>query len=367
MPPSYITQSNTKRRTLRLKNKKLNKKGRTTRHKNRGGAYWDEAIPQDEQVFAFKNRSLTPKKDEIDDCSAYNDKTINIRYKVSEIPYDSPISPIHVYKVGSNYADLETGIHNFILFWDNQKNEYVLATSLFNPYEYASKHYMMGKRLGDLVPNTFIFSGEFKKEEGNSLVKFHDISSLYFIDNLTNFKTSGMAIYFLKKIISDYVAKNGLELEKIYADRLEPDYRIHFNTIKQLFITYYKVILKSHITKPKEKFVNESINNVNEFFVYLKEKQFSKLDSLAPEYINYLKKLLKDAFEVIFGVDVNTEYVEFTDAKEIKFTDEEYGVQKDRSAFVNKMCEFNPAMNFDLYADEASCKKKINKIGDSCA
>ena len=113
--------------------------------------------------------------------------------------------------------------------------------------------------------------------------------------------------------------------------------------------------------------MNESINNVKEFVAYLKEKQFSKLDSLAPEYINYLKRILKDAFEVIFGVDVNTEYVEFTDPKEIKFTDEEYGPQKDRTAFVKKMCAFNPAMNFDLYNDEDSCKKKINKIGDSCA
>ena len=112
--------------------------------------------------------------------------------------------------------------------------------------------------------------------------------------------------------------------------------------------------------------MNESINNVTEFVAYLKEKQFSKLDSLAPEYINYLKRILKDAFDVIFSVEVNTEYVEFSDPKEIKFTDEEYGPQKDRPTFVKKMCEFNPAMNFDLYADEASCKKKINKIGDSC-
>ena len=355
---------------ISLKRRKLcykDKKGRVTRHKKRGGAYWDEVIPQDEQIYAYKNRSLIPKKDDINECSVYNDKIININYKVSEIPYDSPLSPIHIYNVGSNYADLEAGIHNFILFWDDRKNEYVLATSLFNPYEYASKHYMMGKRLGDLVPNTFIFSGEFKKEEGNPLIKFHDISSLYFIDNLTNFKTSGMAIYFLKKIISDYGEKNGLDLERIYADRLEPDYKTHFNNIKQLLITYYKVTLKSHITKPKEKFVNESITNVKELVAYLKDKQFSKLDALAPEYINYLKRILKDAFEVIFGVDVNTEYVEFTDPKEIKFTDEEYGPQKDRTAFVKKMCAFNPAMNFDLYNDEDSCKKKINKIGDSCA
>ena len=364
-----MLSSYTKRRTLRHKkhkNKKLNKKKRMTRHKKRGGAYWDEVVPQDEQIFAYKNRSLFPKKDEINECSAYNDKTINIKYKVSEIPYDSALSPIHVYKVGSNYADLESGIHNFILFWDDRKNEYVLATSLFNPFEYASKHYMMGKRLGDLVPNSFIFSGEFKKEEGNPLVKFHDISSLYFIDNLTNFKTVGMAIYFLKKIISNYVDKNGLELERMYADRLEPEYRTHFNNIKQLFLTYYKVTLKSHITKPKEKYVNESINNVKEFVAYLKEKQFSKLDSLAPEYINYLKRILKDAFNLIFSVEVNTEYVEFSDPKVIKFTDEEYGPQKDRNVFVKKMCEFNPVMNFDLYADEDSCKKQINKIGDSC-
>lgn len=65
---------------------------------------------------------------------------------------------------------------------------------------------------------------------------------------------------------------------------------------------YYKVTLKSHITKPKEKFVNESITNVKELVVYLKYKQFSKLDSLAPEYINYLEKILKDAFEIIFGL-----------------------------------------------------------------
>ena len=363
---SNKTLRNTKR-LYKNKNKNKNKKRRMTRHKNHGGAYWDEVVPQDEQIFAYKNRSLFPKKDDINECSAYNDKTINIKYKVSEIPYDSPLSPIHVYKVGSNYADLEEGIHNFILFWDDRKNEYILATSLFNPYEYASKHYMMGKRLGDLVPNSFIFSGEFKKEEGNPLVKFHDISSLYFIDNLTNFKTVGMAIYFLKKIISDYVDKNGLELERMYADRLDPEYRTHFNNIKQLFLTYYKVSLKSHITKPKEKYVNESINNVKEFVAYLKEKQFSKLDSLAPEYINYLKRILKDAFNLIFGVEVNTEYVEFSDPKVIKFTDEEYGVQKDRNVFVKKMCEFNPAMNFDLYADEESCKKQMNKIGDSCA
>ena len=98
----------------------------------------------------------------------------------------------------------------------------------------------------------------------------------------------------------------------------------------------------------------------------LKEKQFSKLDSLAPEYINYLKRILKDAFNVIFGIEVNTEYVEFSDPKEIKFTEEEYGSQKDRKAFVKKMCEFNPEIQFDLYNDEVSCKKKINKIGSSC-
>ena len=110
-----------KRKTNKKYTTKKNKK--TYRKKMRGGVFWDEDLSADEQILTDRSNSQPL---EINECKQRDkdDKWVNIKYNVDEIPFDSNLAPIKIFKKGSSsLADLDNGVHNFILFWDETKKE----------------------------------------------------------------------------------------------------------------------------------------------------------------------------------------------------------------------------------------------------
>lgn len=289
-------------------------------------------------------KMIKSKEDSIDSCESYNeDKVINIKYKLTNVDKESPVK---IFREGenNNYDLLEFGVHNFILSWDSIKKKYILVTSLFNAFEYGQKHYMMSYRLdypiNKGIPDDFIFSGELKKDETN-IIKFHDTSSLYGVDNEMNFQNA-MARYYLDVLINNKTEdelKNPDIIEKLKVDflnnitehkgRIPPSFKSSWNKVKTI--------------QELKEFIS------NTYFVFAKG---------SAKYYEYLVDILNDALVRIFDVkNIETKFEEFID----------YGEQKNKKKFIDKLCKFYPPIEFDIYKDESDCYEKVNPIQKSCA
>ena len=377
---SFHTRRKRKNKHSKPTNKKpTHRKHKTTyRKKKVGGVYWDEKVlPLPTQKLSFTTNPYKPKKDVVDDCLPLNadDTFVNITYTLSELPYNSPLSPIYIFKpmpsgAYNNYdTSLKDGIHNFILFWDETMKNYVLATSYFNAPEYGSKHFMMIKRLNDLVPKQFIFSGEFKKDSASpSIIRFHDWSSLYFIDNFVNFKTTGTYIWLLDEIIAANPSDN---FEKI-KDKFIREFRAKIGTISENKADEIKngILTNPKNTRLGRKTTHETYEKLIEYF---KTKTIGTITMTSEKYEHFLQEILKDAFKELFG-QAEFDEKEFVIAKDITivkgkeqegFRADEYGSQKDIRTFVDEMCHKDPKISFNLYNDD-QCTKETNLIGTTC-
>jgi hypothetical protein len=147
-----------------------------------------------------------------------DDKYVNFTYHLKDDnDYFNPIyiiksDGIYIYLKGNyNIVDkLPPGIYNYILF-QNDRNEYILTVSLFNPREIGTKHIMIYNRLD--ADNTdfdyFILSGELnlKYDDDQYHIIFNDESSFYWFTDI-NFKKY-LFIQILKSLIPD--------LEKVFS------------------------------------------------------------------------------------------------------------------------------------------------------
>ena len=341
----------------KTKNKKKKTKSKRTKHvyrhkKMKGGVYWNEKLPKEEQVLS--NRILTGRKLKtsiVQDCvENKNGKVVNVKYNLDSIPYDSDLSPIKIFRNGSNFTDLENGIHNFILFWDDINNQYVLTTSFFTALEFASKHFMLSKRLGNNVPEHFIIAGEIKKND--NAVKFHDTSSFY-IESVPNFKT-GFLVYFLYKF------KN--ENEDLLASNF-PEFKERFMESIKTIPNINKSIPYINIFRPfYHKF--QSTKNIDEMYKVLTFKGTDFTNSYGGEiyeYIQLIQIIMNDAFKTIF----NDQTIEIIYQAKFKG---EYGNQNEQDKFYTDMCNKNPSYSFDYYTDLNTCEQEneAGKIGNTC-
>lgn len=290
------------------------------------------------------NQSLCTKKYPEDlrnlgnECYKYDDKLwLRTKYDMNDVT--DKLAPMFIFNESdmNNYQDLQEGIHNFMLFWDDVAKQYTLVTAYFNAIEFGSKHNIMSLRSIDQTPDTFIVSGEIKKK-GNS-IHFHDTSSQYFRQEC-NLKRRAPIIY-LYELINEMgieidedgdIKKNELdEIKTIilqnnkFNDTFKSKLRFQvmiFEDLKDLLLDYFPV------------------GNLEESVIY-------------KNYVDLLKTIITDAFQRIFKKDIQVNYV-------YKFDDTEYNEfdQKNVRTMTNILC---PKLPFDAYTTEVGCNDGIVK------
>ena len=287
-------------------------------------------------------KKVPAKNNIVDKCDKYNsNQWFHHTYDITKVKQED--SPIYSFKendddiIDTNYNDLQDGIHNFILYLDEENDKYMLVTSFFNAIEYGSKHNMIALREKN-TPDTFIISGEFKKDKDN--ITFHDVSSQYFLDNPCNIKKQ-----MLITSIYDIMKK----------ERLDKDSLTDTN-LKYLKKT---IIGLNNFTKPTITEINET-DNFDDFIKVLARKTPSVKGVIHENYKNLITNLMTDAFERIFGFntgDIKIKYV-------TNFKETEYKEQKDINTFMDTMCEPEHNIEFDVYNND-NCLGE--KIGTTCS
>jgi hypothetical protein len=328
--------------TKRRKNKKSRKKGknkRTKKYIKHGGTpprIWSQ-VPREHQSLCIKKYPEDLRKLG-NECYKYGDKLwIRTQYDMNDVTDE--LAPLNIFNetTPNNYAAIDEGIHNFMLFWDDTSQKYTLVTSYFNAFEFGSKHNIISLRSLDKTPDTFIISGEIKKKGNN--IYFHDTSSQYFKQEC-NLKRRAPLIY-----IYDFINKHNIEIDE---DGDMADYNL--NLLK-------KTILNNNTYTEEFKF---KLTHEVESFQELKELlldffPIGKLDDsdISRDYKNLIQTILTDAFKLIFKKDIQVEYVPV-------FKEPEYNEydQKNVRKMTNILC---PAFPFDVYKTQVACKaERVN-------
>ena len=251
--------------------------------------YW-EKIPNESKSLALISESDIISDTIIDNCVIpTRDRTefIGLKYdwlNLNDNAFDRFYQPqlfTHM-SMENDYKSLDNDRYNFILFWDStlpvgSKESYILGIIRFIYPEYGTKHIILYHRLKtkfkDLIPDTFIFSGEFIKTD-NMILPFNDQSSFY-----TKFTPN------LKTTICGSMQCSNIESDTEY---------------------------KSHLTE-----------------------------------------IIKDAFNLIFKVDLNPLFSSISDAN------------NSTDFFYNKACEQEP-LQFKVYDTELHCNQSKYPIGNIC-
>ena len=321
---------------------------------------WTEMIKKHnllcKKIPLYKN----PEAKSLNDCVEYKGKWIDnddYDYAEKKIKYTDENSPLHIFEQGyeNSYADIEPGVHNFVLFWDGK---YTLVTSYMNPFEFGSKHATIIERMYTKIPDKrgFLISGEIKKEikKEAGLIKISDSSSQYHFQYKypdTGSKPTSMAPtsaapaykYECRTLINQIV--------KIYLEHIDPS--------KQMTPEILKPILERNVNKSDELIGLK-------YDALLKQLDANPL-SYTPishsELANFYKQIIiegiQDAFEKIFGEDkeVSELFYEYIH----KFGVKEYGSQKkDVQKFIEEqMCKSDPPVTFDVFDIKGSCESAI--------
>jgi dihydroxyacetone kinase-like predicted kinase len=192
---------------------------------------------------------------------------------------------------------------------------------------------MIAKRTEGLTPNTFIISGEIKKDGNN--IQFHDVSSQYFVDNRCNMSQ---------------------QMLKITVYEMMDDMRVTKDTLtkEQLTVLKKSIIDANSFTKATKDQINKA--NFDEFIQILESKTPGVKGPIYRTYIDMITDIMRDAFELIFEPEeaITVLYEKF----------KEYGTQKDMATFVKEKCLLDPPIEFDIY-DNAECVG--NRPKRSCA
>jgi hypothetical protein len=299
---------------------------------------WSQ-VPREHQSLCVKKYPEDLRKLG-NECYKYGDKLwIRAQYDMNDVTDE--LAPLHIFNetTPNNYNDIQDGIHNFMLFWDDVAQKYTLVTSYFNAFEFGSKHNIISLRSLDQTPNTFIISGEIKKR-GNS-IHFHDTSSQYFRQEC-NLKRRAPVIY-----LYDLINKHNIEIDEdgdVSEDNLDFLKRtiLKNNTFKYDF----NVKLREVDSLPELKAL------LLEFFPIGKLEE----SDIFRDYISLIQTILTDAFKLIFKKDnILVNFVTF-------FTAEEYNEydQKNVRKMTDILC---PALPFDVYKTQVACKaeREIDK------
>lgn len=306
---------------------------------------WGSLKPYEKRLCV----SQPSTKKHIQTCYNYMDRTknsnsINVEYDLDDVKIDD--FPILIFETDGqdNYDMLPDGISNFILFYDNQNDKYILVTAYYDGGEYGSKHDMILYRLKKKLQaeegiddnelpekyKTFIMSGEIKKD--NNTVLFHDYSSQYFRANsCRNLKNLINRI-----VIFDMMESYGLNPETI-------DLKKNKTKLDQI----KEEILKLN---PRTQTTLEELKELN--FEGLIEKMRKPPTAESPLngiYRDKIASYMSDAFSNIFNK--SNDFI-------ISYTEDHFDTdqQKNMNKFIDDMCRKNPQIEFDIY-NGANCVK----------
>jgi hypothetical protein len=304
---------------------------------------WSQ-VPREHQSLCIKKYPEDLRKLG-NECYKYGDKLwIRTQYDMNDVTDE--LAPLHIFNetTPNNYLDIDEGIHNFMLFWDDAAQKYTLTTSYFNAFEFGSKHNIISLRSLDKTPDTFIISGEIKKRGNN--IHFHDTSSQYFRQEC-NLKRRAPLIY-----IYDFINKHNIEIDE---DGDVSDYNLDLLKRTILNNNTFNVEFKVKLGEV------ESFPELKELL--LSSFPIGKLEEsdIARDYITLIQNILTDAFQRLFKKDIQVEYVPVF--KEAEYN--EYD-QKNVRKMTNILC---PAFPFDVYNTQVACKaerEKDKKPFDSC-
>ena len=302
-------QSSPRQSSLRSSGQSKKKSSGKIKITMRPPSLWKRLSPNKQSLC----KKVPPKNNIVDKCEPYNSNNwFHHKYDITKVKQDD--SPIITFKEGDNetenkdFTELQDGIHNFILYWDESNDKYMLVTSFFNAIEYGSKHNMIVLR-ENKTPDTFIISGEFKKNNNN--ITFHDVSSQYFLDNPCNIKRQ-----MLITSIYDIIKQKGWNQSDV---------------VKNLQYLKDTIIQMNNFSEKNQASINDA-RNYDEFIELLSRNSPSGI--VGDNYKQLITNLMTDAFERIFGFnsgEIKIMYVtKFKETKSIN----EYGDQKDIKKFM---------------------------------
>jgi hypothetical protein len=299
-------------------------------------------VPREHQSLCIKKYPGDLKKLG-NECYKYSDKLwVRTKYDMNDVTDE--LAPLNIFNESdtNNYAALQEGIHNFMLFWDDVAQQYTLVTAYFTAFEFGIKHNIMSLRSIDKTPDTFIISGEIKKK-GNS-IHFHDTSSQYF-NQECNLKHRAPLIY-----LYDLINKHNIEIDE---DGEIVEYEGEESKLNKI-----KTIIKDNNTFNAQ-FKSKLTYEVNSFEdlkdLLLDYFPLGNLENsvIYKNYVDLLKNILADAFQRIFNKVIQVNYV-------YKFDDTEYNEYEQKN--VRKMTErLCPKIPFDVYNTQEACNDERAK------
>ena len=301
-------------------------------------------VPADHRAESICVKKF-PEKDLGNECFKYDENLglrkppylwLRSKYDMNQVTEEltGPILIFNENEPTNALANIKDGIYNFMLFWDDATQHYSLVLAYFNAFEFGTKHNIINLLTLNKTPDTFIISGEIKKDGAN--ISFHDTSSQYHKQKC-NIKRRSPLIY-----MYSLINKAGIEIE---AD----------DTIKKTDLEYLKArLLENNIFEAN--FLTE-IKSV-ETFSALKELLLAYFpvgdiaDSVIySDYVDLIRDILADAFKRLFQQDIPVEYVK-------KFNNADYQEQKDVVKMTKKLCEARNPVTFEVYATEKGCKEQ---------
>jgi len=308
---------------------------------------WKSLKPKDQTLC---NKVLPKNQVElVNTCLKYehkdkdNDNDLYLKYKYGLKDITEESSPILIFneKDNADFSLIADGIHNFMLFWDDTKNKYTLVTAYFNAIEFGNKHNVISLRTVGQTPDTFIISGEIKKEKDNNTFNFHDTSSQFFMDNPCNIKNQMPVIY-----LFELVDKKGFDVDNITPNEL--------GELKS------DILLNNTFDFGNAKKINEAksfsslVDILNTRGRVLKNQE-DKL-KIYDKYIAFITSIMTDAFNRLFNPPqrsaLTAEYVQsFSEA------DYEKHGQNNIDTILGKLCNQRKPLPFDVYPDDNSCAK----------
>jgi hypothetical protein len=299
-----------------------------------------------------KNQKLCKKvfpknKDElVNTCIKYhhkgtdNDLYLKYKYGLKDITEES--SPIFIFNENDNaeFSRIADGIHNFMLFWDDTKNKYTLVTAYFNAIEFGNKHNIISLRTVGQTPDTFIISGEIKKEKDNNTFYFHDISSQFFLDNPCNIKTQMPVIY-----LFELVDQKKFDVNHITPEQLEE--------LKTDILSNNMFDIKVELKIKKASSFSSLVDTLNTNFI---TNQGDKL-KIYDKYIAFITSIMTDAFNKIF----KTHHSVLTAKYVVSFSKEDYAKhnQNNIDTILGKLCNQTIPLPLEVYPDGTSCHENM--------
>jgi hypothetical protein len=304
--------------------------------------------------------SIVPAEgDQYNECEHFDKKKwLKVNYDISQVSDD--VSPLEFFfesvsekpqsKYDEKYARLKNGVHNYILYYDELIDRYVLVTSFYNAVEYGSKHNIIVRRAKIRYPylDNFIISGELKKYGFN--ITFNDESSQYYVLNNGKSMKTRLLIDELHSI-PNWQTEN-LEVLKKYI------YALNNET------THEGIIIPHHtdlawVNKIKKATTLAEIEEI----LLLPYSDPSSQSDLYKEYKARITEVMSDALRSIFkGIKLAVSSVgKFSLAKK---KNKDYGEQRNIIEYTKQLCALNqPDIHLDIYADDECLGERVK---DAC-